>query len=69
LPFATIGWWNAERVNELASKLDAIKDGAGTILDNTVIYMMSGMHGGNHDGLDLPIAIVGGGGGVLKQNY
>jgi hypothetical protein len=26
------------------------------------------MHGGNHDGQDLPIAIVGGGGGVLKQN-
>jgi hypothetical protein len=68
--FATIGWWNAARVNELASKLDAIPDGTTgkTILDNTVIHMMSGMHGGNHDGLDLPIAIVGGGGGVLKQN-
>jgi uncharacterized protein DUF1552 len=66
--FATIGWWNAQRVNELATKLDAIKEGSGTILDNTVIHMMSGMHGGNHDGQDLPIAIVGGGGGVLKQN-
>jgi hypothetical protein len=66
--FATIGWWNAQRVNELATKLDAIKEGTGTILDNTVIHMMSGMHGGNHDGQDLPIAIVGSGGGVLKQN-
>jgi len=66
--FATIGWWNAQRVNELATKLDAIKEGTGTVLDNTVIHMMSGMHGGNHDGQDLPIAIVGGGGGVLKQN-
>jgi hypothetical protein len=66
--FATIGWWNAQRVNELAQKLDAIKEGAGSLLDNTVIHMMSGMHGGNHDGLDLPIAIVGSGGGVLKQN-
>jgi len=66
--FATIGWWNAQRVNELATKLDAIKDGTGTILDNTVVHMMSGMHGGNHDGQDLPIAIVGSGGGVLRQN-
>jgi hypothetical protein len=66
--FATIGWWNADRVNELATKLDAIKEGTGTVLDNTVITMMSGMHGGNHDGLDLPIALVGSGGGVLKTN-
>jgi Protein of unknown function (DUF1552) len=67
--FATIGWWNAQRVNELATKLDAIKEATGgTVLDNTVIHMMSGMHGGNHDGQDLPIAIIGGGGGVLKQN-
>ena len=70
--FATIGWWNADRVNELATKLDAVKDpvgtGTGTLLDSTVVYMMSGMHGGNHDGLDLPIAMVGGGAIGLKQN-
>jgi hypothetical protein len=66
--FATIGWWNAERVNELATKLDAIKEGDKTVLDNSVLMFMSGMHGGNHDGLDLPIAYVGSGGGVLKTN-
>jgi Protein of unknown function (DUF1552) len=66
--FASIGWWNVERTNELATKLDAIKEGTGTVLDNTSITLMSGMHGGNHDGLDLPIALVGGGGGVLKMN-
>jgi hypothetical protein len=67
--FATIGWWNADRVNELAMKLDALKEGGSTsILDRTVIHMMSGMHGGNHDGLDLPIAIVGGGAIGVKQN-
>jgi Protein of unknown function (DUF1552) len=66
--FSTIGWWNAERVNELATKLDAIKEGTGTVLDNTVIHMLCGMHGGNHDGLDLPMAILGSGGGVLKTN-
>jgi hypothetical protein len=66
--FATFGWWNAQRMNELATKLNAITEGAGTVLDNTVISMLSGMHGGNHDGGDLPIAILGSGGGVLKQN-
>jgi hypothetical protein len=38
------------------------------VLDNTVIHFGSGMHGGNHDGLRLPIALIGSGGGVLKQN-
>lgn len=66
--FATIIHWNAQKVNEMATKLDALKEGAGSVLDNTVLMMMSGMNGGNHDGLDLPIAFVGGGGGVLRQN-
>jgi hypothetical protein len=66
--FATIIHWNAQKVNEMATKLDAIKEGGVSVLDNTVLMMMSGMNGGNHDGLDLPIAFVGGGGGVLRQN-
>src|SRR5436190_13176023 len=37
--FATIGWWNADRVNELATKLDAVKEGTtASILDSTVIH-------------------------------
>jgi hypothetical protein len=66
--FGSIIRWNAERVNEMATKLDALKEGAGSVLDNTVLMMMSGMNGGNHDGLDLPIAFLGSGGGVLRQN-
>jgi hypothetical protein len=66
--FATIIHWNAQKVNEMATKLDALKEGGGSVLDNTVIMMMSGMNGGNHDGLDLPIAFVGSGGGTLRQN-
>jgi hypothetical protein len=65
--FATITWWNVERANELATKLAAITEGgAGNVLDNSVIHFMSGMHGGNHDGLDLPLVLIGSGGGVLK---
>jgi hypothetical protein len=65
--FATITWWNAERANELTTKLAAIAEGAGSVMDNTLITFMSGMHGGNHDGLDLPIVLIGG--GVLKANH
>lgn len=61
--FATIGWWNAERANELATKLAAIDLGAdGNLLDNTVITFASGMNGGNHDAGALPLALIGGGG-------
>jgi hypothetical protein len=72
--FATIGWWNAQQAADLASKLLAIQEGeTGTALDNTVITFASGMHGGNHDARNLPIALIGGGGrsahgNVLKTN-
>jgi hypothetical protein len=66
--FGSIIHWNAQKVNEMATKLDALKEGAGSVLDNTVLVMMSGMNGGNHDGLDLPIAFLGSGGGVIRTN-
>jgi hypothetical protein len=44
-------------------------DGAGgNILDNTVIVFNSGMHGGNHDAANIPTAIIGSGGKVLRNN-
>ena len=52
----------------MTQALAGIKEGAGTVMDNTVIHFGSGMHGGNHDGLKLPIVLIGSGGGVLKQN-
>jgi hypothetical protein len=61
--FATIGWWNAQKAAELAGKLAAIEEGdAGNLLENSVITFCSGMHGGNHDPGDLPVALIGGGG-------
>jgi hypothetical protein len=64
--FATIGWWNMDRVNEMITKISAIKEGTGTAFDGMVLQAMSGMHGGNHDSLNLPIVLAGTGGGVLK---
>jgi hypothetical protein len=64
--FASIGWWNVDRANELMTKIGAIKEGAGSAMDGMVIAFMSGMHGGNHDGKDVPLVLLGDGGGVLK---
>jgi hypothetical protein len=67
--FATIGWWMAQKASDLAGKLAAVSEGAaGTMLDNTVIVFASGMHGASHKGIDIPVAILGSGGGVLKQD-
>jgi hypothetical protein len=61
--------WNMQKGAELAGKLDAIPEGDGTsVLDNTVITLASSMHSSNHDKLDMPIILLGSGGGVLKQN-
>jgi Protein of unknown function (DUF1552) len=66
--FATITYWNAQKVALMATALASIKEGAGTALDGAVIHFGSGMHGGNHDGLNIPMVLIGSGGGVLKQN-
>ena len=66
--FATITYWNAQKAAMMATALASIKEGAGTALDNTVIHFGSGMHGGNHEGIDIPLALIGGHGGALKKN-
>jgi hypothetical protein len=67
--FATIGWWKAQKAAELAGKLAAVSEGpAGSMLENTIIFFASGMHGANHKGIDLPIALIGNADKVLKQN-
>jgi hypothetical protein len=67
--FASIVRWNAGKVAELATKLDAIKEADGTsILDNTVIFFAGAMHGSNHACNDLPVALIGGGALGLKQD-
>jgi hypothetical protein len=46
--FATITYWNVGKVAELCAKLDALKEGDKTVLDNSVIFFSSCMHGSNH---------------------
>jgi hypothetical protein len=67
--FATIGWWNSTKAASLAGKLAAVTDGAGgTVLDNTVLMFASGMHGGDHLNINIPVSFLGSGGKVLKQD-
>jgi hypothetical protein len=66
--WATINRWFVEKLARLCGKLQAIPDGAGTLLDSATVWFGSEMHGGNHDALDLPIVTVGGGGGALRTD-
>jgi len=67
--FATITWWNVSKVADLCRKLDAIKEGNGvSVLDNTVVFLGACMHGGDHQGDRLPVALMGGGNLGLRTN-
>src|SRR6202007_3489237 len=51
----------------LASKLDSMKEGNGTVLDNSCIMFMSNMFvGRKHDNSRLPLVLAGGLGGTLQ---
>jgi hypothetical protein len=67
--FATIGWWNSSKAAQIMSRLAAMSEGdAGSVADNTVMTFASGMHGGDHLNNNLPVALIGSGGGVLRQD-
>ncbi len=59
--------FHAERVADLARRLDAIKEGDGTVLDNTLIVWMSDS-GEEHHGFcaEWPLVVLGDLGGRLK---
>jgi hypothetical protein len=51
----------------LAGKLDAMKEGEGTVLDNSCLMFLSNMWiGRKHDNTRLPLVLAGGLGGTLK---
>ncbi len=55
-----------EQVAYIARKLDAIQEGPRTLLDNTMMLYCSSMLTGNHDARQLPVVMLGGGGGRIK---
>ncbi len=50
----------------IAAKLDAIQEGERTALDNSMILYCSSMLTGNHEANQLPVLVMGGGGGKLQ---
>jgi len=57
--------WNAQQIASLAKKLDAIPEGDGTMLDNTLIVWGSELGRGDHSLENVPIVFVGGAGGEI----
>ena len=55
-----------EQLAYMARKLDAIQEGPRTLLDNSMLLFCSSMLTGNHDATQLPVVLLGGGGGRIK---
>src|SRR5438105_3093312 len=57
----------AEQVAYIAKKLDAVQEGERTLLDNSMILYLSSMMTGNHNNDQLPVVLLGRGGGHIKS--
>jgi hypothetical protein len=57
----------AEQVAYIAKKLDEVKEGDRTLLDNTMLMYCSSMMTGNHNNDQLPVILLGRGGGQIKS--
>jgi hypothetical protein len=56
----------AQQVAYIAEKLDAVREGDRTLLDNSMILFCSSMMTGNHNNDQLPVVMLGRGGGRIK---
>ena len=54
-----------EQLGYIARKLDAIQEGDRTLLDNSMLMMCSSMMTGGHNNDQLPVVVVGQGGGRI----
>ena len=65
--YERIAHFHVSQLAYLASKLDSIKEGDGTLLDNTCLMFLSNMWiGRKHDNFRLPLVLAGGLGGTLE---
>src|SRR2546423_2374031 len=55
-----------EQVAYIARKLEGIREGERTLLDNSILVFCSSMLTGGHDATQLPVLVLGGGGGRVK---
>jgi hypothetical protein len=65
--YERIARFHTEQFAYLASKLDRMKEGNGTVLDNSCLMFLSNLWiGRKHDNTRLPLVLAGGLGGTLK---
>jgi hypothetical protein len=65
--YERIARFHVEQFTYLASKLDSMKEGNGTVLDNSCLMFLSNLWiGRKHDNFRLPLVLAGGLGGTLK---
>ena len=65
--YERISRFHVEQYAYLATKLDSMKEGNGTVLDNTCLMFLSNMWiGRKHDNFRLPVLLAGGLGGTLE---
>jgi hypothetical protein len=65
--YEAIARWHLSQFAYLASKLDSMPEGDGTVLDNSCLMFLSSLFvGRTHDNTRLPVVLAGGLGGTLK---
>src|SRR5438128_6420700 len=55
-----------QQLGYICEKLDQVKEGERTLLDNSMIMFCSSMMTGNHNNDQLPVLLLGRGGGQIK---
>jgi hypothetical protein len=62
-----INRFHVEQLAYFVEKLDSLKEGEGSVLDNTMLVYGCAIGDGNrHNHDDLPVLLIGGGGGTIK---
>jgi hypothetical protein len=65
--YSAINKWHVEQFAQLLEKMKNVKEGPGTLLDNSLMLFGSGFSDGNrHDPTNIPILLGGRGGGAIK---
>ena len=62
-----INMWHVGQLRYLMDKMKTLKEGTGTLFDNSLVLWGSGIkHGDYHSLTDIPLVLTGGGGGKLN---
>jgi hypothetical protein len=64
--FREVQRWFSKNCAYLIQKLDSIQEPNGTLLDNSLIVYASDLAAGDHTVDNIPMVLLGGGGGIVK---